>query len=46
MTLQDRDYITGKHPPYCTCVDCVEARLKRQNKQSIFKRLLKKIFRR
>jgi hypothetical protein len=22
MGLNDRDYIRGKHPPYCTCVDC------------------------
>ena len=29
MPLSDRDYMKGKHPPYCTCVDCVNNRLKR-----------------
>jgi hypothetical protein len=46
MTLQDRDYVTGKHPPYCTCVTCVEARLERINRPGLLKRILKKIFRR
>jgi|GEM_PF-6010315 len=45
MSLQERDYIAGKHPPYCTCVDCVESRLNRSNKRGLFRRLLRKIFR-
>jgi hypothetical protein len=27
MPLTDRDYMKGKHPPSCTCVDCVNERL-------------------
>jgi hypothetical protein len=27
MPLSDRDYMKGKHPPSCTCVDCVNKRL-------------------
>ena len=27
MGLDDRDYIRGKHPLYCTCVDCSRRRL-------------------
>ena len=27
MPLSDRDYMRGKHPPSCTCVDCVNERL-------------------
>jgi hypothetical protein len=27
MPLSDRDYMKGKHPPTCTCVDCVNERL-------------------
>jgi hypothetical protein len=27
MPLSDRDYIRGKHPPYCNCVYCVNNRL-------------------
>jgi|WetSurMetagenome_2_1015567.scaffolds.fasta_scaffold43096_2 hypothetical protein len=27
MPLSDRDYIRGKHPPNCSCVDCVNKRL-------------------
>ncbi len=28
MPLEDRDYIRGKHPPTCTCAECVNIRLK------------------
>jgi uncharacterized protein YkwD len=27
MPLSDRDYVRGKHPPNCSCVDCVNKRL-------------------
>jgi uncharacterized protein YkwD len=27
MPLSDRNYMKGNHPPYCTCVDCVNKRL-------------------
>lgn len=27
MPLEDRDYMREKHPPNCTCVDCVNKRL-------------------
>lgn len=29
MPLDDRDYIKGKHPPTCTCYECVQSRLAR-----------------
>jgi uncharacterized protein YkwD len=29
MPLSDRNYMKGKHPPACTCVDCVNKRLKK-----------------
>lgn len=29
MPLSDRDYMRGKHPPACTCVDCVNKRMKK-----------------
>jgi len=32
MPLSDREYFRGVHPPYCTCVDCVNKRLKRFRK--------------
>lgn len=28
MPVSDRDYMRGAHPPSCTCVDCVNRRLK------------------
>jgi hypothetical protein len=27
MPIQDRDYIRGKHPPNCSCVECTKKRL-------------------
>lgn len=29
MPLSDRDYMKGEHPPTCTCVDCVNKRMKK-----------------
>jgi ribosomal protein L37E/uncharacterized protein YkwD len=29
MPLSDRDFMKGDHPPACTCVDCVNKRLKK-----------------
>lgn len=33
MPFSDRDYVRGKHPPSCTCVDCCEKRLKQLKKE-------------
>ena len=29
MGLDERDYVRGKHPPTCTCVECQRKRLAR-----------------
>jgi len=29
MPIQDRDYIRGSHPPNCSCVECINKRLKK-----------------
>jgi hypothetical protein len=29
MPIQDREYITGSHPPNCSCVQCTNKRLRR-----------------
>lgn len=34
MPLDDRDYIRGRHPPTCTCTECVNRRLKRLRKEA------------
>ena len=34
MPLSDRDYMRGDHPIYCTCVDCVQERLKNISKKN------------
>lgn len=34
MPLDDRDYIRGRHPPTCTCTECVNRRLKRLGKEA------------
>lgn len=31
MPIADRDYVRGKHPPTCTCKECVRKRLKKSN---------------
>ncbi|MDD5700741.1 MAG: transglutaminase domain-containing protein [Dehalococcoidales bacterium] len=31
MPLSDRDYIKGEHPPNCTCVECTNKRLGKNN---------------
>lgn len=33
MGLNERDYVRGKHPPTCTCKECVKKRLISQNAQ-------------
>ena len=31
MPLEDRDYVRGKHPPACTCKECVARRLGKES---------------
>lgn len=36
MPLNDRDYVKGRHPPTCTCTECVKRRLERIRKRERF----------
>jgi hypothetical protein len=34
MPLNDRDYMRGNHPIYCTCVDCVRERRRKMTERN------------
>ncbi len=38
--MTEKDAQRNPHPPYCTCVDCVQRRLQRQQQGSIWKHII------
>ncbi len=43
MPLSDRDYIRGKHPAACTCVDCTRRRTARSQQGGVIDRLFRSV---
>ena len=35
VSLKEREYSRNPHPPYCTCVQCTQARIQRQQRAAI-----------